>query len=145
MKKNNLNTLLYCLIAVGMISIFGCKKKDTPTDSDTTVASQSATVQEETNNVLNAANSTYHDQSGNRILTVFTLLPACATVTGNALDTGALKPGPHADTINFGATPCQCTNWDNKFRKGMIIVSWNGGYRDSGGVVTIRSEEHTSE
>ena len=55
MKKNNLNTLLYCLIAVGMISIFGCKKKDTPTDSDTTVASQSATVQEETNNVLISA------------------------------------------------------------------------------------------
>src|ERR1035438_7207616 len=104
MKKRNLITLICCLIAVGIITIFGCKKKDTPTDSDTTVASQSAIVQEETNNVLNAANSTYHYQSGNRMMSGYTLLPSCAILSGINYDSISLvdSMGAHKIIIDFG-------------------------------------------
>lgn len=144
MKKRNLKTLICCLMAVGMITLFGCEKKTTPVDSDTTVATENTTIQEETNNVLNAANSIYHDRSGNRVMAGYSLLPSCATLSGISFDSIALvdSPGVHKIVIDFGQAGCQCTNWDNKYRKGQIIANWTGGYRDSLNVITLTTNNY---
>lgn len=64
------------------------------------------------------SSSTKSAQNSNSILS------PCATKT---LDTLSV---PHIITIDFGATNCLCN--DGKYRRGQIIISFMGHYRDSG-------------
>ncbi len=57
------------------------------------------------------------------------LLGSCATVS---IDTVAK---PHTLTIDFGTTNCLC--FDGKYRRGKIVVSFTGRYRDSASSHTI--------
>lgn len=56
-------------------------------------------------------------------------LGSCATVS---IDTTAK---PHTLTIDFGTTNCLC--FDGKYRRGKILVSFTGRYRDSASMHTI--------
>ncbi len=57
-------------------------------------------------------------------------LSNCASVTNTPN-----VPGPGGTIIvNFGTLNCQCS--DGRWRRGIIIVSYTGSYRDSGTVVT---------
>ncbi len=145
MKKRKLTALLLCLLAVGMMTFNGCKKKEALVDSDTSVATDDALVQDETNNVLNAANTTYHDQSGSRLQYNYTLLPICAHVTGINDSTGIIDSLtlPHTIIIDFGTSGCYCDNWDKKYRKGQIIVTWTGRFKDSNNVVTVITKDYS--
>jgi hypothetical protein len=58
------------------------------------------------------------------------MLPSCATVT---IDTVA---NPHTMVIDFGSTPCLCDQWDNRYREGVVTVTWTGPYRQPGTVIT---------
>lgn len=57
------------------------------------------------------------------------ILSNCATITHDTTVT------PHVLTIDFGSTNCLCM--DGRYRRGQIIVTYNGHYRDSGYVHTI--------
>ncbi len=57
-------------------------------------------------------------------------LPECATVT---LDTVS---NPKSITVDFGATPCLCDQWDGLYRQGIIKATWTGGFKDAGTVIT---------
>lgn len=58
-----------------------------------------------------------------------TILSSCATVTRDTTST------PRKITIDFGTTNCLCN--DGRYRKGKIIITYSGKYRDSGSVHTI--------
>lgn len=58
-----------------------------------------------------------------------TILSGCATITHDTISI------PHVLTIDFGPTNCMCN--DGRYRRGQIIVTYNGHYRDSGYVHTI--------
>lgn len=58
-----------------------------------------------------------------------TILGSCATVTRDTTST------PRKITIDFGTTNCLCN--DGRYRKGKIIITYTGKYRDSGSVHTI--------
>ncbi len=58
-----------------------------------------------------------------------TILGSCATVTRDTTST------PRKITIDFGATNCLCN--DGRYRKGKIIITYSGKYRDSGSVHSI--------
>jgi len=62
------------------------------------------------------------------------LLSGCATVTR---DTVSL---PHTITIDFGSINCMCL--DQKERRGKILVSYTGAYRDSGTVINISFDNY---
>lgn len=62
------------------------------------------------------------------------VLTTCAVIT---IDTLA---SPKALTIDFGATDCLCR--DGNYRRGRILVSWTGPYRDSGSVRTITFDNY---
>jgi len=57
------------------------------------------------------------------------LLSQCATIS---YDTVA---NPKQVTIDFGATNCLCI--DGRYRRGKVLVTYSGAYRDIGTVITI--------
>ncbi len=57
------------------------------------------------------------------------ILSSCAVVTHDTIST------PRKITIDFGATNCLCK--DGRYRRGKIILTYTGKYRDSGSVHTI--------
>lgn len=62
------------------------------------------------------------------------LLSPCATVTINTISS------PHQLVVDFGADNCLC--YDGKYRRGKILVSFNGLYRDSGSTHTITFDNY---
>jgi hypothetical protein len=70
----------------------------------------------------------YNNMSGVRGF--FDQLPACATVTYDTLVT------PKNVKVDFGTTPC-FSDWDSKYRTGVINISWTGPMKEPGTVKTI--------
>lgn len=58
-----------------------------------------------------------------------TLLGACAQFTNDTISM------PHTITVDFGTSNCLCG--DGKYRRGSIMATYTGAYRDSGTVITI--------
>jgi hypothetical protein len=61
-------------------------------------------------------------------------LTACATVTRDTVST------PRVTTIDFGTTNCLCQ--DGRNRRGKIIVTHTGRYRDAGTVITTTFDNY---
>ena len=62
------------------------------------------------------------------------LLPNCATVTHDTVGT------PNLITIDFGAT--NCLGNDGRTRRGKILISYTGPYRQDGTVITIGFDDY---
>lgn len=62
-------------------------------------------------------------------------LPACATVTYDTA--GPVKTA----TIDFGTTPC-LSDWDQKYREGILVITWNGDMKDVGTVKTVTTQNY---
>jgi hypothetical protein len=132
-QKNNIVKYLMVAATVGMI-FTSCRKDKEEKDMDTNAAADHALAEGTYNDVNNisdeAANgslpsySTTESESGER-----GLLSSCATITH---DTVAV---PHVLTIDFGTSNCLCG--DNRYRRGIITVTYSGHYRDSASTHTI--------
>jgi hypothetical protein len=130
----NFNHFFWVLFLV--ILLFGCKKdKKEIVNVDTEVATDHDMAEKESTNVLDAVEKTADEKIGK---TQVSFLPPCATVT---LDTVSAT---RSLTIDFGNSPggCLCPNWDNRYRKGKIILTWTGNYRDSASVHNIITENY---
>lgn len=122
------------MFALGLLSLFAlvsCRKdkKDEP-DNDTTSAVEYAMADNAfsdvsgiTEEAYDGSLDSYRSAGQNRILTT------CATIS---FDTSS---SPKTLSIDFGASNCLCG--DGNFRRGKIIVTWSGAYRDSGAVHSI--------
>ncbi len=123
------------LVAASLLTLAACRR-DKATDTTSTTptlstaddnggyASDAAKLENTSNDVISITDvAATTGGSGLR-----TTSP-CATVTNDTIST------PHVLTINFGATDCLCA--DGKYRKGEIIVTYSGRYKDSGSVHTI--------
>ncbi|HNU33066.1 MAG: hypothetical protein IPJ79_14135 [Bacteroidetes bacterium] len=126
MNTKKLSQLMLMLTIAGAVAISGCKKDKDEPDTDTDVANDNSFAERTYDDVKsmsdqagdNGSLSTYRvgDNSG--------LLSSCATITNDT------TVNPHILTIDFGATNCLCN--DGKNRRGKIIISYQGAYRDSG-------------
>jgi hypothetical protein len=132
MKKNTVISILSLVIFIS-----ACKKEiPKPVgDNDTSTAIENAMADAAYNDVANIADEAYTGnvssyKSG--IPTVF--LSNCASVS---FDTAA---SPKKFTIDFGATNCLCN--DVNYRRGKIIVAYQGFYRDSGSTHTITFDNY---
>ena len=120
-------------------SIFSsCKKKEVEEkDKDTSSASDqslaSATVNDMTS-ISDEAGKTYSVSSFKTENTEGLLSASCATIT---LDTLAAAK---TITVNFGATNCICS--DGRFRRGSLIISFTGKYRDSLTLITVSPQNY---
>ena len=119
-----------CSIILLVVLGFNACTKDTDDDSDYEV--NSTFMEHEMSQTSNFADEAY--QTGN-IESGFTggqvevRGGGCATVTKDTLST------PKTITIDFGPTNCLCK--DGRYRRGKILVSYEGKYKEAGSVHTI--------
>jgi len=117
------------IIAASLLTLAACKRdRTTPalTNSDDNggYASDAATLEKTSNDVISIT-----DVSAAGNASTLRTTSICATATRSVSGSDSIL------TINFGPTDCLCA--DGKTRKGEIIVSYTGAYKDSGTVRTI--------
>jgi len=128
MKKVHLIFAAITLISF-TVMMSSCQKDDTPTTQTTnTKASEDNTLAESIfDNVSVMADEAYYNETGGT-RDGGIVFGGCVTVT---LDTSVM---PRVLTIDFGEENCLCL--DGKYRRGMIIVTFNGRYKAPGTVIT---------
>jgi hypothetical protein len=123
------------IIAASLFTLAACKRNNNSSTTTSTsapsnlddnggYASDAAKLETTSNDVISISDVA---EAGNGS-TLRTTSP-CATVTRSVSGTDTVL------TINFGTTDCLCT--DYKYRRGEIIVTFSGPYKDSGTVRTI--------
>ncbi|HYV91717.1 MAG TPA: hypothetical protein VE978_08040 [Chitinophagales bacterium] len=126
---------LSLMAAFAALTFLSSCKKDS-VNNDTTAVTDNAMAEGESNGILQAVNSAADDNDVRSDEGLDTILPPCAVVT---IDTSNASK---SITIDFGSTPCLCSNWDNKYREGKITATWTGLYRDSGTVISIQTADY---
>ncbi|MDP2724419.1 MAG: hypothetical protein Q8O72_16830 [Bacteroidales bacterium] len=128
MKK--INFLIGLFMVASLALVFTSCKKDNSAVSETSASSDDAFAERIYDNVSIISDEAYSEKSstlkstdGRRLF-----LGDCVTIT---LDTVAV---PHALIVDFGTENCLCN--DGRYRRGQIIVSFTGRYRQPGTVIT---------
>lgn len=125
MKTKNLFQFGILLFTAATLTLSSCKKEDE--DSDTSTAGDNAlaesTYQDVTNIASEAGDGTLSNYRGGNYEG---LLSTCAVIT---MDT-AVSTNPDTLRINFGSSNCMCN--DGRNRRGTIVITYSGAYRDSG-------------
>jgi len=130
MKKVN---LIFGLIAfLGFaVMMTSCKKNNDLQLEDKNLSQDDAYAESTFENVSDMADEAYDMKTGNQLKSTEgkrIFLSDCATVT---LDTTVF---PRVLTIDFGEENCLCN--DGKYRRGKIIITFTGRYREPGTVIT---------
>ena len=135
-RKLTLGLALAAIVSAGIFS--SCKKKEKEEkDSDTAGAADqsfaSSTVNDMTS-ISDEAAKTYSVSSFRTSDASGLLAASCASITVDTL--AAAK----TITVNFGATNCVCN--DGRARRGSLIISFTGRYRDSLTVITVTPQNY---
>lgn len=126
------------VLAIASASLFSsCRKKDKEEkDSDVGSALDQAlasTTVNDMTSIADEAGKTY-SVSSFRTADAEGVLSTCATIT---LDTLAAAK---TITVNFGPSNCVCN--DGRARRGVLILSFTGHYRDSLTVITVTPQNY---
>lgn len=127
MRTTFLKALKGLVILIATTALNSCSKENR--EIDFTTAYHQALADESFNDVTNIADeasttgSVSHKTDDTNSLTA-----GCAVVTRDTVSM------PHITTIDFGTG---CTGADGRTRKGQIIVTYDGKYRDPGTTITI--------
>jgi hypothetical protein len=131
------------ILAATLLTLTACMRRDkttnttnpalTSADDNGGYASDAAKLETNSNDVISIADAAGNTGASN-LRTAATTLGPCATVTNDTTVT------PHVLTINFGTSDCTCA--DGKNRRGEIIVTYTGRYKDSGSTHTITYHEY---
>jgi hypothetical protein len=130
-------SLMLVAILGSAVMITSCNKEDDIQTEDTTVIAKDDSFAESVfERVTDIADEAYNLSSGQLKSTEWNriFLSACATVT---LDTTVM---PRVLTIDFGDTNSLCL--DGRYRRGKILVTFNGRYRHPGTVITTGFDEY---
>ncbi|GBL35004.1 hypothetical protein EMGBS15_05990 [Filimonas sp.] len=133
MKHTHFKASLYALAITATLFLTDCKRSDKDKDNDTEIAGDNALSESSYNDVLNIADDASDKSTGDN-LSNYKTASNCATVTHDTFST------PRTITIDFGAVNCLCN--DGRYRRGKILVSYSGHYRDSGSVHTITFDSY---
>jgi len=121
------NLLLIAFATLMALSFASCQKDKT--DQDTSASEDEALSTLLYDDIMTIADDAMFGDVNLRLADPSQILPGpCATKT---LDTTVT---PHVLTIDFGPTNCLCA--DGKYRRGQIVTTFTGHYRDSGTVIT---------
>ena len=131
-----LRTTLSIVVLTGIICFSSCKKKESEKDSDTSSASDQSLASSCVNDLTSIADEAGRNYSVQsfKITDVNGLTGNCATVTIDTL--ASVK----TITVNFGAVNCSCN--DGRYRRGAIVLSFSGKYKDSLTVITVTPQNY---
>lgn len=125
MKTNQI--LAIALLATSVFS--SCRRdNDNDRDNDTTGARDHALAEASFEEVQSIADQAEEGSLGNYRAMEDTIYLGCATVIRDTTTT------PRTITVDFGTVNCTCQ--DGRTRRGKIISTYTGAYRDSGTVIT---------
>lgn len=132
-KNTYMKTILktsLIVIATGLV-LTSCRR-ERDADTDTSAASDNALAENCYGDIQNIADEAYAGNlNGYR---ADTLVFGCATVIRDTTSS------PRTITIDFGTTNCPCT--DGRNRRGKIITTYTGGYKDPGTVITHTTDDY---
>ena len=141
----NIKKMALASLFLAAIAFSACQKSGlNPLDTETTLATDNARMDNESDNVGSVVNAIATSSGigniggkleGGGIFGNITL-PPCATVT---LDTIS---SPKSIVVDFGTSPCLCDQWDGRYRQGVVKATWTGAYRDPGTVITITTTDY---
>lgn len=137
MKPNHLFSKSLIGIAILGLSLSNCKKEEENLDTESASAKDNAYAESVYTDVNNMSDQAYEEGELSSYKTVSSenLLSHCATVTKDTLSS------PKKMTISFDPAGT-CQSHDGRYRKGDIIVTYTGNYRDSGTVITITFDNY---
>jgi hypothetical protein len=131
-------TLTLGLIASLLItSVFiSCKKNADKSDNDVEAAENNSLAESNYNDVTTLVDMAATNGTSFTFRTTdeLNLLSSCVTVSLDTLST------PRTIVIDFGTTNCLCT--DGRNRRGKILASYTGKYRNSGTVISITFDNY---
>ena len=136
MKKVNLILGLIAFIGFAVMTT-SCKKDNDLQLEDKNLSQDDAYAESTFENVSDMADEAYDMKTGVQLKSTEwkkIFLSDCATVT---LDTTVF---PRVLTIDFGEENCLCN--DGKYRRGKIIITFTGRYREPGTVITHGFENY---
>ncbi|MCW3078118.1 MAG: hypothetical protein JWO32_2727 [Bacteroidetes bacterium] len=123
--KSVCNYFLFCLF---VLLLFGsCRKKTQETDSDTSSASENflaTSIGNDMGNVADEAGRTKNISSFKASGSTG-ILSSCASIQFDTL----VNVNADTITVNFGNSNCLCN--DGRYRRGSLVIVYNGRYRDS--------------
>lgn len=132
-SKYFIPAIIALVLAAGVTS---CKKSKEKKNS-TEVAEDNAVAESAFSDVFNQTDKAALTAGANRLAGgAESLNDSCAVITLNPDSTGAF---PKTLTIDFGTG---CTGADGKVRKGKIIATLTGKYREAGTVITINPQDY---
>jgi hypothetical protein len=122
-------------------SFIACKK-DSKADTDTAPAQDNSLAEgnyNDVNTMVDASVSlgtsfTFRTATNQDVARIEDVLGNCGTVTIDTVSTNRTV------VINFGTT--NCLGADNRYRRGKILATWTGKYRDAGTVITITFDNY---
>lgn len=120
------STALVACTAAALLSLSACRRLNSDDNEDTGYATDQALAERTFSDVQNIADQAAEGGQLNTYrMTGGTPAPlsGCATVTHDTVTQ------PHTITIDFGNSNCLCA--DGNYRRGQIIVSYTGRYRDA--------------
>jgi len=134
MYAKKISIFMAAAIVCTALLFSSCKKDSSSNDSDTESAENNALAESSFNDVTTISDQAALSGSVNMRVSAAdredgSLGSGCATVT---VDTVSV---PHIITIDFGATNCVCN--DGRSRRGKIILSYTGRYKEAGTVISI--------
>lgn len=115
------------LLALLILILASCRKEREET-LDTDILLEYSLADQAYTDVSGIADEAYSGNLESYRSTAMTL-SACASIS---IDTSV---SPRTMSIDFGTANCLCA--DGNYRRGVILVTWTGPYRDSGSVHTI--------
>jgi hypothetical protein len=127
MTMKGLRISITLILAVLILMLAACRKEEQES-IDTEILIENAVADNVFTDVSGIADEAY---SGNleSYRSSSPTLSACASIS---IDTSA---STRTMSIDFGTSNCLCA--DGNYRRGTILVTWTGAYRDSGSVHTI--------
>lgn len=122
MKSSLFKTLLIALFSVALLGIVNTSCRKTETANDESIAADNATAEAHFSDIDRVVDIAAIENG------LMKTNGTCPTVTIDTVST------PRSMTLDFGTT--NCTGADGKTRRGKIIVTWTGRYRNPGTVIT---------
>ena len=136
-KQLTLGLALVAIVSTSILSSCKKKSKDEEKDTDTGAASDQSLASSSANDMTSIADEAGRNYNVSSFRTASPdglLSTSCASVTVDTL--AAAK----TITVNFGTTNCTCN--DGRNRRGILILSFTGKYRDSLTVITVTPQNY---